>query len=30
MRILVVEDDPLLAAGLERVLRRCGHALHLS
>jgi len=27
MRILVVEDDPLLAAGLERVLRRCGHAV---
>ena len=27
MRILVVEDDPLLAAGLERVLCRCGHAV---
>src|SRR5436190_21117026 len=27
MRILVVEDDPLLAAGLARVLNRCGHAV---
>ena len=27
MRILVVEDDPLLAAGLARVLGRCGHAV---
>ena len=27
MRILVVEDDPLLAAGLERVLSRWGHAV---
>jgi DNA-binding response OmpR family regulator len=27
MRILVVEDDPLLAAGLERILNRCGHAV---
>jgi two-component system, OmpR family, response regulator len=27
MRILVVEDDPLLAAGLSRVLNRCGHAV---
>lgn len=27
MRILVVEDDPLLAAGLSRVLSRCGHVV---
>src|ERR1700682_678856 len=27
MRILVVEDDPLLAAGLARILNRCGHAV---
>jgi two-component system OmpR family response regulator len=27
MRILVVEDDPLLATGLARVLNRCGHAV---
>jgi len=27
MRILVVEDDPLLAAGLARVLNRWGHAV---
>src|SRR5689334_7138870 len=27
MRILVVEDDPLLAAGLSRVLNRGGHAV---
>ena len=27
MRILVVEDDPLLATGLTRVLSRCGHAV---
>jgi len=27
MRILVVEDDPLLAAGLTRILNRCGHAV---
>jgi len=27
MRILVVEDDPLLAAGLARLLNRCGHAV---
>jgi two-component system OmpR family response regulator len=27
MRILVVEDDPLLAPGLVRVLARCGHAV---
>ena len=27
MRILVVEDDPLLAAGLARILSRCGHAV---
>jgi len=27
MRILVVEDDPLLAAGLARVLNRGGHAV---
>jgi two-component system OmpR family response regulator len=27
MRVLVVEDDPLLSAGLARVLNRCGHAV---
>jgi two-component system, OmpR family, response regulator len=27
MRVLVVEDDPLLSAGLTRVLNRCGHAV---
>src|SRR6202171_5061476 len=27
MRILVVEDDPLLAAGLARIVNRCGHAV---
>ena len=27
MRILVVEDDALLSAGLARVLHRCGHAV---
>src|SRR5436305_974397 len=27
MRILVVEDDPLLGTGLARILSRCGHAI---
>jgi len=30
MRLLVVEDDPMLSAGLERALRRAGYAVDIS